>query len=292
MRLELLGDFEVLAAADGERGCEVAASERPDIILMDLEKPIINTWEATGRLKSQPQTRDIPVIAHVPASVHPLAVGRRPAVAVLSQYCLRDALRTDAFSPFAQNCMRMDGAKMIATVSAMAGVTQRALKWYATLSLFAVAFLACDAANAQDKGTLHPVTLAPLSHPDDPNMLAKELFARKCDAGADASTLNRVLFQGLPCRWRGVADQRQELASDAALAQSQLGTSTLGGVPRATCRPGVERPAGAGSSLATCRNREVARCWLDTPAIRSVSTPISGSCLCPPASSPGWNGNR
>ena len=42
MRLELLGDFEVLAAEDGEKGCEIAFRERPDIILMDLEMPVID----------------------------------------------------------------------------------------------------------------------------------------------------------------------------------------------------------------------------------------------------------
>jgi len=63
MRLELLGDFEVLTAENGERGCEVAAAERPDIILMDLEMPVMDGWEATRRLKGNPQTRDIPVIA-------------------------------------------------------------------------------------------------------------------------------------------------------------------------------------------------------------------------------------
>ena len=36
MRLELLGDFEVVTAENGERGCEMAVAERPDIILMDL----------------------------------------------------------------------------------------------------------------------------------------------------------------------------------------------------------------------------------------------------------------
>jgi len=41
MRLELLGDFEVLTAEDGEKGCEMAAAERPDIILMDLEMPVV-----------------------------------------------------------------------------------------------------------------------------------------------------------------------------------------------------------------------------------------------------------
>ena len=57
MRLELLGDFEVLAAEDGEKGCEMAAAERPDIILMDLEMPVVDGWEATRRLWSNPQTR-------------------------------------------------------------------------------------------------------------------------------------------------------------------------------------------------------------------------------------------
>ncbi len=47
MRLELLGDFEVLTAEDGEKGCAMAVSECPDIILMDLEMPVVDGWEAT-----------------------------------------------------------------------------------------------------------------------------------------------------------------------------------------------------------------------------------------------------
>ena len=70
MRLELLDDFEVLTAENGEKGCEVAAAESPDIILMDLEMPVVDGWEATRRLKSNPKTRDIPVIAF---SAHALA---------------------------------------------------------------------------------------------------------------------------------------------------------------------------------------------------------------------------
>ena len=61
MRLELLGNFEVLTAADGEKGCEVAAAEQPDIILMDIEMPVVDGWEAAHRLKGNPQTQDIPI---------------------------------------------------------------------------------------------------------------------------------------------------------------------------------------------------------------------------------------
>jgi two-component system, cell cycle response regulator DivK len=78
MRLELLGDFEVMAAENGEKGCQVAAAERPDIILMDLEMPVVDGWEATRRLKDNPQTRDIPIIA---LSAHALAGEREKAIA-------------------------------------------------------------------------------------------------------------------------------------------------------------------------------------------------------------------
>src|SRR5262249_47254352 len=47
MRLELLDDFEVLTAEDAEKGCAMALSERPGIILMDLEMPVVDGWEAT-----------------------------------------------------------------------------------------------------------------------------------------------------------------------------------------------------------------------------------------------------
>jgi CheY-like chemotaxis protein len=78
MRLELLGDFDVVAAPDGEQGCAMALSERPDVILMDLEMPVVDGWEATRRLKDDPQTRDIPIIA---LSAHALAGERAKALA-------------------------------------------------------------------------------------------------------------------------------------------------------------------------------------------------------------------
>jgi two-component system cell cycle response regulator DivK len=74
----LLGDFEVLTAEDGEKGCVMAVSERPDIILMDLEMPVMNGWEATRRLKGNPETRDIPIIG---LSAHALSGEREKALA-------------------------------------------------------------------------------------------------------------------------------------------------------------------------------------------------------------------
>src|SRR5262250_345727 len=78
MRLELTDEFEVLVAEDGEKGCEIAAAKRPDLILMDLEMPVVDGWEATRRLKSKPETRDIPVIG---LSAHALAGEREKALA-------------------------------------------------------------------------------------------------------------------------------------------------------------------------------------------------------------------
>ena len=61
-RLERKG-FEVAIAVDGQAGVDMASSANPDIILMDLSLPVIDGWEATRRIKADPATQDIPVIA-------------------------------------------------------------------------------------------------------------------------------------------------------------------------------------------------------------------------------------
>lgn len=53
----------VLIARDGATGVQLAASERPDMILMDLSLPVLDGWEATRKIKAAPDTRHIPVIA-------------------------------------------------------------------------------------------------------------------------------------------------------------------------------------------------------------------------------------
>jgi two-component system cell cycle response regulator DivK len=61
-RLERRDDFEVLTAEDSEQGCQLAATERPDVILMDLEMPVMDRWEPVRALKKDPRTRHIPII--------------------------------------------------------------------------------------------------------------------------------------------------------------------------------------------------------------------------------------
>jgi two-component system cell cycle response regulator DivK len=56
-------DYELVTAADGAAGVEAAGRTRPDVILMDLSLPVIDGWEATRRLKADPDLRHIPVIA-------------------------------------------------------------------------------------------------------------------------------------------------------------------------------------------------------------------------------------
>jgi two-component system cell cycle response regulator DivK len=70
--------YDVVVAPDGERGVELALSEAPNLILMDLGLPGLSGWDATGRLKSAAETRDIPIIA---LSAHAMAGDREQALA-------------------------------------------------------------------------------------------------------------------------------------------------------------------------------------------------------------------
>lgn len=55
--------FQMISAADGEQGVVAAESELPDLILMDMNMPILDGWEASRRIKANPLTRAIPIIA-------------------------------------------------------------------------------------------------------------------------------------------------------------------------------------------------------------------------------------
>ena len=78
LRFDVLGGYEIVSAPDGAKGIALAAAERPDLILMDLNLPVVDGWEATRRLKDDPATRDIPIIA---LTAHAMAGDREKALA-------------------------------------------------------------------------------------------------------------------------------------------------------------------------------------------------------------------
>ena len=55
--------YDVVLATEGEQGVAMARTASPDLVLMDMSLPVLDGWEATRRLKSDPATRQIPVIA-------------------------------------------------------------------------------------------------------------------------------------------------------------------------------------------------------------------------------------
>ena len=75
---DVAGGYEIVSAPDGTAGIAMATAERPDLILMDLNLPEIDGWEATRRLKADPATRDIPIIA---LTAHAMAGDREKALA-------------------------------------------------------------------------------------------------------------------------------------------------------------------------------------------------------------------
>ena len=78
MRLDRVGDFEVLAAEGSEKGCKLALIEHPDAILMDLEMPGTDRWERVCNLKTDPKTRNISIIG---MSAYALDSEREQAIA-------------------------------------------------------------------------------------------------------------------------------------------------------------------------------------------------------------------
>jgi CheY-like chemotaxis protein len=55
--------FNVLLAENGRAGVELAVSQKPDLILMDMSLPVMDGWEATRRIKADPATAGIPIVA-------------------------------------------------------------------------------------------------------------------------------------------------------------------------------------------------------------------------------------
>ena len=77
-RLERRG-FDIVCAVDGPQGVALAGSEQPDLILMDVALGEMDGWEATTRIRANPSTAHIPIIA---LTAHALESDRRKSVEV------------------------------------------------------------------------------------------------------------------------------------------------------------------------------------------------------------------
>ena len=75
-RLQRKG-FEVVLAMDGQSGVEIARTQTPDLVLMDMSLPALDGWEATRRLKADAATKHIPVIA---LTAHAMSSDREKAL--------------------------------------------------------------------------------------------------------------------------------------------------------------------------------------------------------------------
>ena len=75
-RLERRG-YDVIVSAEGEEGISKVQSDRPDLVLMDMDLPILDGWQATRRLKAAEETQAIPIIA---LTAHAMAGDREKAL--------------------------------------------------------------------------------------------------------------------------------------------------------------------------------------------------------------------
>jgi len=70
--------YELIFAEDGEQAIAVARAEKPDLVLMDLSLPVIDGWEATRRLRADPETAGLRILA---LTSHAMSGDREKAIA-------------------------------------------------------------------------------------------------------------------------------------------------------------------------------------------------------------------
>jgi CheY-like chemotaxis protein len=84
--------FDVVEASNGVEALLRVREALPDIILMDLSLPLMDGWEATRRLKADPRTADIPVVALTGLTLAGIASKQAGCEAFLTKPCERSAL--------------------------------------------------------------------------------------------------------------------------------------------------------------------------------------------------------
>jgi CheY-like chemotaxis protein len=62
-RLRKIGDFEIIEAVNGEQAVEVVRTQKPDLIFMDLKMPVLDGWQATGRIRQMEGGDRVRIIA-------------------------------------------------------------------------------------------------------------------------------------------------------------------------------------------------------------------------------------
>ena len=100
--------FDVLVAEDGQAGVNKAKSEVPDVILLDMNLPILDGWTAAGVIRADPITAAIPIIA---LTAHAMSGDKEKAmVAGCSDYCSKP----------------VDFAQLLEKIEALTGATKSA----------------------------------------------------------------------------------------------------------------------------------------------------------------------
>jgi len=69
--------YTVVMAIDGQQGVDMAVSEKPDIILLDMSLPVVDGWEAAKQIKANPLSAGVPLIA---LTAHAMAADRERAM--------------------------------------------------------------------------------------------------------------------------------------------------------------------------------------------------------------------
>lgn len=78
MWFDIDGQYDIVIATNGQQGLTLAAAERPDLILMDIDLPDMSGLDAVARLRGDPATSGIPIIA---VTAHAMAGDREKALA-------------------------------------------------------------------------------------------------------------------------------------------------------------------------------------------------------------------